>query len=492
MDMSLQKRFRSGPLAVLVGLSVLGCCVLANLVFASVSSAAEPLGGSKACQTDGKINGRGSTYQILLQEAFKAAYRNDFCGEVGTASSEQGEAGNTMVAYDYPEAEKASGTGSGNGIKAASCRTDAFAGTDTPYTEAQLSELDGVPGKTGGCSITFTPPFQPNSPASWPDKEAGKEDTEANIMTVPIGGSSVALALNLTAADCGGTAPSSELKFNAKEVSRIFGGAAATWSDSELVASNPSLSNCTGAITRVVREDSSGTTNIFKSYLIRAENERTTQKCAEGKKWSAYFTTNTEWPGKQKPGEEGTCSAITNAATSGNPALIAKLKETPDGVGYADLPQVINQPGLIIASVQNATGTSFQTPNIGEAANCNYSVLSLPGAGPSEAVGLDPEDNWANNNEEVNKEPNHGNATDLGSKYPICGITWDMVYTGLSNTSGGANPISRLSADQRRTLYSYFTFILSSTAQHGLSSIYYAPLPTTWLGLLTEGFQGNF
>jgi ABC-type phosphate transport system substrate-binding protein len=492
MNMPLQRRFGSGPRAVLVGLGVLGCCLLSNLVLAGASSATVPAKGLNCVASDGKINGRGSTYQTVLQQALAEAYRDDFCGN--TTKEPEDVAGNTMLAYNYPAAEAASATGSGAGIKAASCRTDAFSGSDTPYTEANLAELDGVPGKTGSCGILFTPPFQPNTPASWPDKESGKEDTQANVMSFPVGGSSVALPVNLTNAVCtAGTkvAPTS-LSLTSKEVSRIFGGDAPKWNDSELVANNPLLANCEGAIVRIVRFDSSGTTNIFKSYLIRAQNERSGATCAVGKKWEAYYTTNTEWPGKQKPGEEGTCTVITTGGSSGNAALLKKLEETPNGIGYADLAQAAHAAGVTLANVQNAVGTSYQSPSVGEAANCTYSVLTLPGGSSEAYVGLDPEDNWANNNEEVNHNPNHGNATDLGTKYPICGLTWNLVYTGLSNTSGGPNPISRLTADQRRTLYSYFTFVLSSTAQDRLSSIDYAPLPTAWLGPLTEGFQTNF
>ncbi len=77
----------------------------------------------------------------------------------------------------------------------------------------------------------------------------------------------------------------------------------------------------------------------------RKPNDRRNRRAQPGKKWEAYFWTNTEWPGKQQPAEEGTCSTITTAAKSGNPELIAKLKETQGGIGYADLPQAV-QPAL--------------------------------------------------------------------------------------------------------------------------------------------------
>jgi ABC-type phosphate transport system substrate-binding protein len=501
MDMSVHKRSIPGRLTLLlaVGLSAIGCSV-----FASTSVAVVPPAGLNCVASDGKINGRGATFQERAQvTVFAPAYRDDFCGN--TPKEPEDAAGNTMIAYNYAEAKTASATGSGAGLKAASCRTDAYAGTDIPYTVAQLKELNEKAGTLvekegkGNCNAitTFTPPFQPNSPKSWPDEEALHEDSTSTVMSFPVAGSGVAPMTNLTSVTCGGKEPPTSLNFTGRELSRIFGGNAATWNDAELVASNPGvapagLEGCTGAITRVVRQDTSGTTNIFKQYLIKVDDERAGATCAAGEKWSGkYFTTNTEWPGKQKPGEEGTCSAITTGAKSGNGEEIAKLKETVGGIGYADLNEAEGST-LLLPNIQNATKTSFQPPAIGKAANCDLKKLEAPpGLTASEAVGLNEKNNWANNNDTVNKTGNHENATNLGEKFPICGITFMLVYKGLGTTAL-SNPISRLTADQRRTLYSYSTFILSSAAQELLGSSFYAPLPTGWLAKLRVGFQENF
>lgn len=486
MDMSLQKRFGSGSRALL---AVLGCVVLASLVFADASSAAVPPTGVNCVASDGKISGRGSTFQSVLLSDYAQLYRDDFCGN--TPKEPEDPAGNTMVTYNYPAAESASATGSGAGIKAASCRSDAFSGTDTPYSEAQLTELNEAPGKLGGtaCKLAFDPPFQPQAPSN---EYPNAADITAPVMSFPVAGSSVTVPVNLTGTCTKGTPTA--LKFDAKEVSRLFGGDIATWSDSELVATNSILATdeCTGAVTRVVRQDSSGTTNIFKQYLIRAENERSSSvTCAVGKKWSEYFTTNTEWPGKQNVGKEGTCSTITTGPKSGNLELLTKLKETDGGVGYVDLGQEAGATGVIVATVESSLKTEqFEAPNTGKAANCTFAgVVTPPGNGSAaEAVGLFNTEghNWANN-----AEPNENNVTDRGSKYPICGLTWDLVFSGLDN-GAVANAIAPLTADQRRTEYSFFTFILSSAAQNFLGTINYAPLPAAWLQELREGFQENF
>jgi ABC-type phosphate transport system substrate-binding protein len=492
MDIAVRKRFILAPFAaLLIGLSAV-CC----MVFADSSSAAVPAG--LGCQSsEGKISGRGSTYQNILLKEYAKVYGEDFCGSVAEQFSGD-PAGNNMIAYNYPKAVTASATGSGNGVKAASCRTDAFAGTDIPYSREQLEQLDGATGATGGCSIAFEPPFEPKA-APFP----AANDIQANVMSFPVGGSSVTVAVHLTSGAGGSctTVPTS-LKFTPKEVSRLYGGDISHWNDAELVATNPLLETdkCTGAVTRVVRQDSSGTTNILKQYLIRVDNERTGATCGVisgvTKDWEAYFTTNTEWPGKQKVGEEGTCSAITTGVASGGPELISKLKETAGGVGYIDLAEAVGQAGIVLASVDNATGTKFEAPSIGGGpANCLYSALPAPpGSSNSDAVGLNAEDNWSNNNEGYASAPaNHENATDLGSKYPICGLTFDLVYTGLNSNNGeGKSAISRLTADQRRTMYSFFTFILSSAGQEVPGKIHYAPLPSSWLPKLEQGFQENF
>ncbi len=494
MDIAVRNRFISAPLAILL----IGLSVVCGMVFADTSSAAVPAG--LGCQSsEGKISGRGSTYQNVLLKEYAKVFGEDFCGSVAEQFSGD-PAGSTMVAYNYPKAVAASATGSGNGIKAANCRTDAFGGTDTPYSRAQLAELNGTPGAAGigGCSITFEPPFTPNT-APFPNAN----DIAAPVMALPVGGSSVTVAVHLTGGAGGscptGTVPTS-LKFTPKEVSRLYGGDVTSWNDAELVATNSSLKECTGPVARVVRQDSSGTTNILKQYLIRVDNERTGATCgvisSVIQKWEAYFTTNTEWPGKQKVGEEGTCSTITTGAASGGAELLAKLKETAGGIGYIDLAEAVGQAGIVLASVQNATGTKFEAPSIGGgSANCLYSALPAPpGSSNSDAVGLNAEDNWSNNNEGYASAPaNHENATDLGSKYPICGLTFDLVYTGVNSNNGeGKSANSRLTASQRRTIYSFFTFILSSAGQEVPGKIHYASLPPSWLPKLEQGFQENF
>jgi ABC-type phosphate transport system substrate-binding protein len=492
MDISvLQKRIAFGPLAVVaVGLALLG-----GLVFVDTSSATVPPG--VACQpTDGKITGRGATYQNGAEVQLASAYSENYCGNV--AEQFAGDpAGSDMVIWNDPAVEAANFTSSSQGLLAASCRTDAYAGSSSPYTQAQLLLLNGAPGALEGtskCSLgSVSQPYQPAKEGSGEYPTA--TDTTAPIMTLPIAGSSVGLAVNLSGS-CSGGIPTA-LNFTPEEVSRIFGGDALTWNDAELVGTDPALSSdgCTGAITRVVRAESAASTTILKSYLERVDTERTGSACAPppNKGWAKF--PKTEWPGLQHVGSEGTCSTIVKTSATGNGPEIELVSSTNGSIGYADLAAALaaENPNVILANVQNATNTGFQSPG-SSVPNCNFNLVTLPGSSARDSVGLNTTDDWSTNNQEVNSgKSNHENATDLGSKYPICGLAFDLVYTGLSKSnSSGHSAITPLTDDQRRTLYSYFTFVLSSTGQETLSQAAYQPLPTAWLSKLTSGFQANF
>jgi hypothetical protein len=56
---------------------------------------------------------------------------------------------------------------------------------------------------------------------------------------------------------------------------------------------------------------------------------------------------------------------------------------------------------------------------------------------------------------------------------------------------GTGGPNANLTADQRRTLYSYFVYLMSPLAQAQAPLAGYASLPAAWLSIITTGFQGS-
>src|SRR5262249_31131177 len=160
----------------------LGAGALCSLAFASSAMATvtpalgTPLAGSNctvtnSASTDGKISGRGATLPLYAVNAYMQDYSRDVCGLVpadsaantytppagsGEPTGDPTDPSNPvdstagaspqptynadfMTAYNYPAAQDHSGTGSGQGRVGISCRTDAFTGSDIPYTNADFA-----------------------------------------------------------------------------------------------------------------------------------------------------------------------------------------------------------------------------------------------------------------------------------------------------------------------------------------------------------------
>jgi ABC-type phosphate transport system substrate-binding protein len=494
-------------------LAVLG---VITVVAASTGSATVPSAGIN-CQTDGKISGRGATFAGKAQTAFIGGFTADVCGNVPAQAGDT-FTGNNMVTYNYdPD------TGSGAGQKAESCRHDIFGGSDIPYDENTLNnQLNAAPGATGGCVAyggTQNPATDaPFGPAPGPYPHGG--DTAESILSFPIAGSSVAIGVNLQAADCtvdntGIGIPlgrPTSLNFTAAQVSLIFSGDVTFWDDAALGATaggaNPKLKNCHKAITRVVRLDKSGTTQIFKNFLSNSDGSRhlndapCTDTAGLGDvTWTTFAAdaNNQKWP------DDGgsACSLLVHGAANGNVEVVKRCTSSGQGgtgtggeACYADLSDIApHRSGtgpIILASIRNSTDTAFVQPVTSNQANCAFGGISLPGTTPQDHVGLNSTDNWGFDNLAVNGNPNHNDLTwtNAGAGYPICGVTFALLYP--LQTTPAAFGAGELKADQIRTLYSYELYILSSPGQALLNSIFYASMPSGIITPLRAGFQASF
>src|SRR5262249_2480012 len=268
---------------------------------------------------------------------------------------------------------------------------------------------------------------------------------------------------------------------------------------------NPQLAadGCTGPVTRVVRLDKSGTTQIMKFYLRNVNMSGAL--CDGTSTWGGtgtpptgglYLDANNQvWP-------TGTnCSQLARGDVNGNNGVLnicthahslGANQPTGGFVCYADLPDQAAFAGgdtVIKAQVRNKTDTAFLSASSGSQANCNFGVMTVPSGS---AVGLNVDatgsgiDTWALDNTGTI----HGDVTNSGSKYPICGVTFDLVYQGLSQgTQHGSNSaIDDLNADQRRTLYSYELYILSSAGQTEMKSFLYGVIPDSVLTAVRNDF----
>jgi ABC-type phosphate transport system substrate-binding protein len=492
---------RSGGVLLLV---VAAASVLA-LAFAGSAGAGIPLGQS--CNSDGQIAGGGATLQTRAQVAWIQGYTNDFCGFVSGGPAFVNSPANSMVIYNGINDNSQSINsinGSGAGLNLISCRAVPFAGTDTPYNNANLTALDANPGGELGtppawypgtpahCSGSTTPgletwlnPFYgttgnyPNFAAS-----AATADQNTNIMSFPVTGTAVAIGVYFAGTAGCPTTP----QISKTQISDLFGGKDTNWSQL-----GGAFAGCNLAVTRVVRSDGSGTTQNFKNYL-KAINPNG-PLCDPTATWTTVATTNTNnWP------NTAGCSTLTPGHSSGNPGVLDTCAgvngqpQVPGSICYADLPDFEGATyqgvsGFDSAELQNGANGAFVDPLIGHHANCDFSVITTPGPSSDGAVGLAAGDTWSTNN----GSGVHQNVWNQGTGWPACATTFDMVYTGTSTASGttAGNPIQSLTNDARRSLYSYELYVLNE-GQTLTPAILYQSLPQGLLNLEITGFKANY
>lgn len=511
--------FRNATLRRVTALAV-GAGTIGSLALAGPAVATAPNAGAN-CQPNGKVLGRGATFaRNAHHQAFIPGYRLHVCGPVTDASG-----GTNMVLYnehiatDPPDSPSwPAGTigtsprvGSGSGIAGNRCRAEAFEGTDIPYSLAQIRATRGpAPSTTDpACAAlnnddAFRPVYEPGAalktfPAPGDTAAVSPVSGTSNgAMSFPIAGAAIAIGANLTSTECPGiTGARPVMNLTGAQVSGIFGGMIRRWDDPALTGTSPDLARCVNVpVVRVVRSDSSGTSQQFRNYLAKADNAPAPNPriCDTAMSWPALKTgSNTVWP-EPGPASATNCSgsgggSLVRPDSAGGQALVRLTDTTIGGVGYADLADWQGAGVTIsLSNVQAPTG-GFVNPASGRASNCSFAGAQTPGSGTTGAVGLSPIDaNWASD-----ASVNRSDVTFVGSGYPVCAFTWVLVYSGLNgNNKTASDPISRLSDNQRRNLYSYMMYMLSPLAQQRLTGIGYAQLPPAFRDRFTSGFDANF
>ena len=507
-------------------LLALAAVSLLALALAGSSAAGTP--GGVGCAADGQINGGGATLQVAAQQIWIQGYTSDICGNVGPGTTlANGVTNNTAVLYNGtntladPPQTLMTPNGSGAGREGISCRAWPFGGSDTPYSESGatgLPNLNGNPGAAGNPGGVWWSPGPatecPNSvdgtPNAWSTYQnpfygsaggyptlgtsAATGDQPAQLMNFPVIGTAVAVGAYFA-----GTAgcPASP-QITAAQLSGLFSGQTTNWSQLGGSGGGPTdFHLCNLTVTRVVRSDSSGTTQNFKNYLAAvAPSDSCSTATAGTGGWSALATNanNTLWP------TGGSCTTLTRGHISGNLGVLDNCTGSngqPAVVGsicYADLPDFENLhyqgvSGFDTVQLPAAVGGAFVKPFQASRANCDYSSVATPASSNNGAVGLDPSDNWGL--DQVSP-PSHANVAFQGTGWPACAMTWDLVYVGTSQTSSATTqPIRALNDDMRRTLYSYMLYILG--AGNSLpKSDYYQTLPQGLLNSEIAGFKANY
>jgi ABC-type phosphate transport system substrate-binding protein len=492
------------------------------LAFSGGAAAGVPAGQS--CNSDGQVNGGGATLQVAAQQIWIQGYTSDICGNVGPGTLfSNGVTNNTAVTYNKtntlqdPPQTLDTPNGSGAGRQGVSCRAWAFGGSDTPYDIATLAQLNSTPGNvdgntwfpgtatecpTNGSNLwaTYTNPFY-GSAGAYPfiGASAALSDQTANIMSYPVTGTAVAVGVMFGVAGTDSHGCPANPQITGLQLSGLMSGQTTNWT--QLGGAFAScFSGSSGStplpVTRVVRSDSSGTTQNFKNYLAAVDPSGTCSTATtNASPWSTLVlnANNTKWP------TGGSCSTLVTGHISGNLGVLDNCTgsngqtKVIGAICYADLPDFENLAyqgvaGFDTAQLPAAVGGAFVKPFQSHRANCDFSGVATPGGSNDGAVGLNASDNWALDQ----ASNNHANVANIGTGWPACAMTWDLTYVGTSQTASAATqPNRQLNDDMRRTLYSYTLYILSS-GQLLPTTDYYQSLPSGLLNSEIAGFKANY
>ncbi len=216
------------------------------------------------------------------------------------------------------------------------------------------------------------------SDAPMKDEEvaAAEEASGANVLHIPTVFGAVVCAYNLDGVD--------GLKLDSDAMAAIFLGEVTKWNDPQIAALNDGVTLPDQAIQVVHRSDSSGTTNIFTSYLTEV---------------------SPSWADAVGGGKEVAWPA--GVGGQGNDGVAAVIQQQPGSIGYVELSYAI-ESGLAMASLQNQAG--------------NFIEPSLESTSAA-AAGANPPDDLRFS---VANSPGE-------DAYPIVGATWILAYDQMDD-----------------------------------------------------------
>lgn len=213
-----------------------------------------------------------------------------------------------------------------------------------------------------------------------------------------------------------------DLQLAPKTLAAIFQGTVTKWNDAAIKADNPGATLPGTAITAVHRDDSSGTTKVFSSFL----------KATAGAAWKLGADKELSWPASVQgaKGSDGVSQAV--AAAEG-------------GITYVEKSYVDGSTSLAAAKVQNSAGTY--------AALSGTTVSSTLAAAKTTVDGND-----------IQVKVDFASVT--GDSYPITAVSYEIACTKGKD------------AAKATLLKSFLTYAVGD-GQKSAEAAGYAPLPAS-------------
>jgi ABC-type phosphate transport system substrate-binding protein len=288
-----------------------------------------------------------------------------------------------------------------------------------------------------------------------------KSATGSDVIVVPVTQTAIAIAANPPAlpAHPACTVP----RISATQLQKLFSGEIKNWRQLA-AASDPTLGgNCDQAITRIVRDESAGSTYQFKHYLSSVNPAALPCTGKAKRTWAqlqapfgAESSPNVEWPRNADCQEgEGPVTTVAGPGAEGEHGPLSYVGEHPGTITYGSLPEAEQWAPKQIVDVHN--GVKFASPAAGEnEANCAAAKYMRP-AGWASGVNID----WS---QVYGSDPNIGEAAK--NAYPICTLSWDIAAA------------DRFTEKAATTVHDYLAFVVDKEGgQAALAHAGYRDLP---------------
>ena len=201
----------------------------------------------------------------------------------------------------------------------------------------------------------------------------------APVLHVPITLGATAIGYNLPGITSG-------LKLSGPVLAGIYLGEITAWNDPKIAALNPDLTLPATAIAVVHRNESSGTTFMFTSFLAAVSDA---------------------W--KNKVGASGAVGWPTGIGAQGSAGVAGQVKQVPGGIGYFELAYA-TQNSITVAAIQNKDGNFVAPSPQGASAAASGAAANMPA-----------------DLKAVIQNPPGADA------YPISGFSWVLVYQAMTD-----------------------------------------------------------
>jgi ABC-type phosphate transport system substrate-binding protein len=407
-------------------------CVLsaaAVVVLAAPGAASASLG----VQCSGaNITGEGSSLQKLAQEVWNLDFNTSAAKPA--CNGTQGSKALPTISY-VP-------SGSGAGLEAWGVKGHAFEGSRVAFVGTD------------------------EAPNSTQKEEIEKNGEKETLLTVPVLQASVAIIVNLPEG-CIATSTSNKGSLVLDNVTlqkisnvEIKNKSEINDNSDKVVAEKGKTCNPETAIQRVVRQDKSGTTHIFKRYLALINKEKNIVG-TEGWLELSVGSGNTVWPGTVlRPTEKGNGPVVTLAAA------------TPSSIAYANLADArangkFSKPAEGGGPNKERFWTPIQNDGLATTGTLTYTdpstnkdtekVANSNCAGTAYINGENPfpppslKELW-----------NEVTSNTTEKAYTLCGLTYDLAFTKYSTYTGTTEA-------EATTANNFLSFVLNTEKEKELN-----------------------